>query len=52
MNFADALALVLLLMVGGYIFAVGILPQIFHWVAERIGLLHSPPDSPSHPALG
>jgi hypothetical protein len=51
MNFADAIALTLMLLVGGYIFAVGILPQLFHWIAGWMGLSHSHPDSPSHPTL-
>jgi hypothetical protein len=52
MNLADTIALTLLLLVGGYIFAVGILPQLFSWIAGRLGLPHSRHDSPTHPTLG
>jgi hypothetical protein len=47
MNLADVIALTFLLLVGGYIFAVGVLPQILAWIATRIGLSH--PHAPSHP---
>ncbi len=50
MSLADTLALTLLLLVGGYIFAVGVLPQIFFWLASHLGHAHATPDSHSHPS--
>lgn len=52
MNLADVLALAFVLLVGGYIFAVGVMPQIFHWLGVRMGLLHPHQDTPSRPTLG
>lgn len=52
MSLADTIALALLLLVGGYIFAVGVLPQIFAWLASRFFASHPPNDGHSHPTLG
>ncbi|MBF6590802.1 MAG: hypothetical protein IVW57_09780 [Ktedonobacterales bacterium] len=52
MSLAQLLALMLLLVVGGYIFAVGILPQIFAWIFSRLMLLRARRESHSPPTVG
>lgn len=37
MDLAAGLGLALLLIVGGYIFAVGIMPELFTWILDRFG---------------
>jgi hypothetical protein len=52
MSFADTLALALLLLVGGYIFAVGVLPQIFSWLLSHLTSSRPSHDSHSRPISG
>jgi hypothetical protein len=52
MNLADILALAMLLLVGGYIVAVGVLPLLFGWLASHLFSPHAPNDHQSHSTLG
>jgi hypothetical protein len=52
MSLADTLALTLLLLVGGYIFAVGVLPQIFSWLVSHLGAPRTARDNHSRPTIG